>query len=93
MIQKKENTKSDVSQKKQSKLTFPWWCIFLAYFLSILLVGISILFITVRAIELKDVRTQQWLTSVLIGFFSSVCLTEPIKVCYIFSFKIDSIDI
>jgi len=68
-------------KKKTSKLTFPWWCIFLAYCLSLLLVGISIFFIIARGIELEDQNVQKWLKSVIIGFLQSVCLTEPLKVC------------
>ncbi len=62
-------------------ITFPWWCIFVAYGLSILLVGVSTLLIIARSIELGDLETQKWLTSVLIGFFSSICLSQPLKVC------------
>ncbi|CAF4120390.1 unnamed protein product, partial [Adineta steineri] len=40
----------------------------------------SIFFIIVRGIEFGDVKTQQWLTSVLTGFFSSVIFTQPIKI-------------
>ncbi|CAF4364101.1 unnamed protein product, partial [Adineta steineri] len=40
----------------------------------------NVFFIIVRGIEFGDVKTQQWLTSVLTGFFSSVILTQPIKI-------------
>jgi hypothetical protein len=75
-----EKSETDVNLKRSS-LTFPWWCIFLAYGLSFILVGISILFIIARGIEFGDLKTQQWLTSILTGFFSSILLTQPIKVC------------
>ncbi len=83
LMKTKGNIVLNVSENKprQLKLTFPWWCIFPAYILSILLVGTSILFIIVRSIELGDVKTQKWLTSVVTGFFSSICLTQPLKVC------------
>ena len=42
--------------------------------------GISVLFIIARGIEFGDVKSQQWLTSVLTGFFSSILLTQPIKI-------------
>jgi hypothetical protein len=74
-----EKSETDVNLKRSS-LTFPWWCIFLAYGLSFILVGISILFIIARGIEFGDLKTQQWLTSILTGFFSSIILTQPIKV-------------
>jgi hypothetical protein len=71
-------------EKKKSKLTLPWWCIFLAYGLCLLLVGLSVFFIIVRGIELGDLKTQQWLTSILAGFFSSLLLTQPMKVGALF---------
>jgi drug/metabolite transporter (DMT)-like permease len=66
--------------KKSPTLTFPWWCIFVAYGLSLILIAISAFFIVVRGIEFGDLKTQKWLTSLVVGFFSSVCLTQPIKV-------------
>jgi hypothetical protein len=70
------------NEKKQSKLTFPWWCLFLAYGLSLILVGVSIFFTIVRGIEFGDIKTQKWLTSILTGFFSSIFLTQPTKVMF-----------
>jgi hypothetical protein len=68
------------ANKKPSQRTFPWWCLFLAYGLSLALVGVSILFIIARGIEFGDLETQKWLTSILTSFFSSIFLTQPIKV-------------
>ncbi|CAF1356214.1 unnamed protein product [Adineta ricciae] len=70
---------TDVKVSEKSR-TFPWWCLFIAYALSILMICISIFFIIVRGIEFGDLKTQKWLTSVLTGFFSSIFLTQPIKV-------------
>ncbi len=77
-----EKSETDIDSKKtrRSPLTFPWWCIFLAYGLSLVLVGISVLFIIARGIEFGDLKTQQWLTSILTGFFSSIFLIQPLKV-------------
>ncbi len=72
------------TKKKRSQLTFPWWCLFIAYGLSLLIIGISMFFIIVRGIEFGDSKTQKWLTSVLTGFFSSIFLTQPIKVEFVF---------
>ncbi len=68
------------TDEKRSKLTFPWWCIFLAYGLCLILVAISILFIIARGIEFGDLKTQKWLASIATGFFSSIFLVQPIKV-------------
>ncbi|CAF1460939.1 unnamed protein product [Adineta steineri] len=81
-IQPSRKTSKDIPaiKKKQSSITFPWWCLFIAYGLSLIIIAVSIFFIIVRGIEFGDVKTQQWLTSVLTGFFSSVIFTQPIKI-------------
>jgi hypothetical protein len=66
--------------KKRSPLTFPWWCLFVAYGLCLILVGVSSLLIIARGIEFGDLKTQKWLASIVTGFFSSISLTQPIKV-------------
>ncbi len=66
--------------KRKKELTFPWWCLFIAYGLCLIFVGISIFFLIVRGIELGDLKTQQWLTSILSGFLSSILLTQPMKI-------------
>ena len=67
-------------KKKRSKLSFPWWWIFITYALCLLLVGMSMFFVIIRGIEFGDLKTQKWLTSILTGFFSSLLLTQPLKV-------------
>ena len=49
--------------------------------------GLSVIFIIARGIEFGDLKSQQWLGSILMGFFSSVLLTQPLKVsrCYFLS--------
>ena len=66
--------------KKRSKGTFPWWCLFIAYGVSMLMAVASIFFIIVRGIEFGDTKCQKWLTSLLSSFFSSVILIQPLKV-------------
>jgi hypothetical protein len=78
----------DYDKKKQSQLTFPWWCIFIAYGLSFVLSVVSIFFIIVRGIEFGDLKTQKWLTSLISGFFSSILLIQPIKVKHFLSLTV-----
>ena len=66
--------------KKNCSLRFPWWCIYFAYALSFLIIGVSILFIIARGIEFGDEKSQKWLISIITGFFSSIFLTQPLKV-------------
>ncbi|UJR18997.1 hypothetical protein I4U23_022127 [Adineta vaga] len=75
----KPNIENHVDQQKSS-LTFPWWCIFIAYGLCFVFVALSILFIIARGIEFGDEKTQKWLTSILSSFFSSILLTQPLKI-------------
>lgn len=45
-----------------------------------ILVGVSIFFIIARGITFGDLKSQQWLISILSGFFSSILLFQPIKI-------------
>ena len=72
-------------RKKKSSKSFPWWCLFIAYSLSYIMIIVSILLIIARGIEFGDVEVQKWLGSLLVGFFSSILLTQPIKVCVLSS--------
>ncbi len=85
-IRFRENRISSLSKMKvnfqiaKKKKTFPWWFIFIAYGLCIILVSLSIIFIIARGIEFGNLKTQKWLTSILSGFFSSIFLIQPLKV-------------
>jgi hypothetical protein len=68
------------TKKKKKSLTLPWWCIFIAYGLSFLVVCVSGLFIFARGVEFGDEKTRKWLTSSITGFFSSILITQPVKV-------------
>jgi hypothetical protein len=67
--------------KKKATISFPWWCLFIAYGLSFVLAALSMFFIIARGIEFGDIKCQKWLTSLVTGFFSSILLSQPIKVC------------
>ncbi|CAF0859705.1 unnamed protein product [Rotaria sordida] len=69
-----------VTKKKPYEITFPWWCLFIAYVLSFIMIAVSIFFIIARGIQFGDLKMQKWLTSILTGFFSSILLTQPIKI-------------
>ncbi|CAF0882123.1 unnamed protein product [Adineta steineri] len=69
-----------IIKNKKKQFTFPWWCLFIAYTLSFMIIAVSMFFIIVKGIIFGDLKTQKWLTSVLTGFFSSIILTQPIKI-------------
>ncbi len=66
--------------KSKSAFTFPWWCLFIAYGLSVIIISVCTLFIIARGIEFGEWKSQMWLGSILSGFFSSIFLTQPLKV-------------
>ncbi|CAF1677263.1 unnamed protein product, partial [Adineta ricciae] len=68
------------ARSKKSPFTLPWWFIFVAYGLCIIFVGLSIIFIIARGIEFGDEKTQKWLVSIVSSFFSSILLTQPLKI-------------
>jgi len=77
------NSKSPINRdikKQKSPITFPWWCLFIVYGLCLILVGVSITFIIASGIEFGDLKSQKWLISILSGLFSSIFLTQPLKV-------------
>jgi uncharacterized membrane protein len=77
---KAEEEEESKEKKKKEKKTLPWWFIFVAYGFSFLCVAVSAIFIIARGIEFGDLKTRQWLTSSISGFFSSIFLTQPLKV-------------
>jgi hypothetical protein len=68
------------NEHSEKKFKFHWWCLFIAYGICVILVGVSVVFIIARGIEFGDLKTQKWLTSIISGFFSSIILVQPIKV-------------
>ncbi|CAF1178747.1 unnamed protein product [Adineta steineri] len=66
--------------KKKKPMTLPWWFIFIAYSFSFVVVCVSGFFLFARGVEFGDEKTRKWLTSSVTGFFSSILLTQPVKV-------------
>ena len=78
---KKSKTLKKLTLKtKILEYKFPWWCKFIAYFVSFVFVSVSLIFIIIQGIMFGNEKVQKWLTSILISIFSSVLLTQPLKV-------------
>jgi hypothetical protein len=75
-------TTSETKKKKKKPRLFPWWCLFIAYGFSYLVIGTCIVLIVARGVEFGELKIHQWLTSMFIGFFSSVLFSQPLKVCF-----------
>ncbi|CAF3607443.1 unnamed protein product [Adineta steineri] len=70
----------ELKPKKKQPMTLPWWFIFIAYSFSFVVVCVSGFFLFARGVEFGDEKTRKWLTSSVTGFFSSILLTQPVKV-------------
>lgn len=79
-IRPRQQNSASRQASTKAPLSFPWWCLFVAYILSFVIIILSIFFIIVRGIEFGDLKTQQWLTSIVTGFVSSILVTQPIKI-------------
>ncbi|XP_064478806.1 uncharacterized protein LOC135392080 [Ornithodoros turicata] len=67
-------------KKKKSKFMFPWWCRYVAWFLCLTSIFVSIFIIWAYGVQFGDEKTRKWITSLLVSFFMSVLVTQPIKV-------------
>ena len=86
-----EKSEQDDKKKKKGELKFPWWFKIFAYLLSFAFAGVSLFFVIIKGIEFGDEKVQKWLTSLIISFFTSLLLTQPLQVAhnfFEFSFKI-----
>ena len=66
--------------KKHKKILLPWWFKIIAYIISLLVIGISILLILLKGFTMGNEKVKIWLGSVLTSLFFSVILMQPIKV-------------
>ena len=69
-----------VKKKPSFELRFPWWFKIVAYVISFVFAGVSLFFVIARGIEFGDAKVTKWLTSLIISFFSSVLITQPLQV-------------
>jgi hypothetical protein len=73
------NSVIKVTQNK-IQIKLPWWCKFVAYFISLLIAGSCLIVVTIKGIEFGDEKAAKWLTSLLFSFFCSILFTQPIQV-------------
>ena len=66
--------------KKKKKCELPWWFRIIAWILLWIAVLVSAAFVTFYGIMFQDIKCKKWITSMLISFFTSIFLTQPIKV-------------
>ncbi|XP_071961517.1 polycystin-1-like [Antedon mediterranea] len=70
-------------KKKKVRFGFPWWCIIIAWILTILSTATATVFVIFYGIQLGNDETSMWLASLFISFFTAILFTQPIKVVLI----------
>ncbi|XP_071105701.1 polycystin-1-like [Haliotis cracherodii] len=73
-------SQSSEKKKKKKKFEFPWWCRIVGWILLWTLTGVSVAFVTFYGIMFQDEKCKKWITSMLVSFFTSIFVTQPIKV-------------
>ena len=58
----------------------PYWCLYIAWLLSFLAVAASAFFTILYSFEWGGVKSQAWLQSMFLSFFTSEGLINPFKV-------------
>ena len=75
-----EKQKIDKTRKQKSDLKFPWWFRLFAYMLSFSFAGVSLFFVIIKGLVFGNEKVNKWVTSIIVSFFTSAFLTQPIKV-------------
>lgn len=68
------------SKIKKSPKLLPWWCKIVAHVLSFLIILVCSFFMAIFGIQMGNEKVTEWLTSFCSSLFSSIFLTQPIKV-------------
>jgi hypothetical protein len=67
-------------KKQKSGLKFPWWFRVFAYMLSFAFASVSLFFVIIKGLVFGNDKVTKWVTSIIVSFFTSAFLTQPIKV-------------
>ncbi|KAK7502419.1 hypothetical protein BaRGS_00006372, partial [Batillaria attramentaria] len=65
---------------KKKTWSLPWWCRVVAWILWAVTCLVSAAFVTFYGIQFEDATCREWITSLLISFFTSVFVLQPIKI-------------
>ncbi|PAA49240.1 hypothetical protein BOX15_Mlig028406g1 [Macrostomum lignano] len=60
--------------------TFPWWVRIFAWIIIVVGTTVSAFFTTMYGIQFGDETCKKWISSLFVSFFSSVMLSQPLKV-------------
>ena len=68
------------NKKKKRSALLPYWCRYIAWGLCIFSILISVFFLWAYGIQFGDDKTRKWISSLIVSFFASILVTQPIKV-------------
>ncbi|XP_059156486.1 polycystin-1-like protein 2 [Physella acuta] len=69
-----------LTPKKKKKFELPWYFSIIAWILLWIVTLGSVVMVIFYGISFKDETCRKWITSLLVSFFTSVFITQPIKV-------------
>ena len=68
------------TKSKNNRFTLPHYFKYVGWALCIFSIAISIFFLWAYGIQFGDEKTRKWITSLIVSFFASILVTQPIKV-------------
>ena len=80
IVDSKKKLEEKTTKNKKSEFKFPWWFKIFAYILSFAFAAVSLFFVIIKGLVFGNDMVTKWITSIVISFFTSVVLTQPIKV-------------
>ncbi|XP_069977559.1 polycystin family receptor for egg jelly [Penaeus vannamei] len=75
-----EEDEVQTKQKKRKKFTLPWWCVYIGWLLVLACIAASCFFLLMYGIMFGNSKATKWLTTLVVSFFSSVLLVQPLKI-------------
>ncbi|XP_061175461.1 uncharacterized protein LOC133184410 [Saccostrea echinata] len=67
-------------KKKKKTCDLPWYFVIIGWILLWTATLVSAAFVTFYGVMFQDIKCKMWITSMLISFFTSIFITQPIKV-------------
>lgn len=67
-------------KKKKKSWDLPWGFVIIGWILLWIATFVSAAFVTFYGVMFQDIKCKMWITSMLISFFTSIFITQPIKV-------------
>ena len=78
-----ESLDEDTSKRKCYQGGLPWWFVFVGWILVLATSGVSGFFTMMYGLHYGKERSVSWLISMVVSFFESLFITQPLKVSHI----------